>query len=271
LLQLARDQGIVKTTGERVGVHVADTLDGQIAYDLVLVTVLAHQVEAVVPALKRCAAKRIQFMFNNFEPETLRDAVGADRCSFGLPFIQATLDASGQLNATIGAGGQKCKMDSAECVAIFNESGVPSVFEPEMLLWLRCHAPLGAALESVCVAGTRRVVGASWAESMAIAHGMQESFTLIQRLGYRIYPSMKALLHAAPAWLVAAMLWLLSRVRSVRELLATGVSECRALVDLLAARAAPVLEPVAVRKILAMKPVMETPETGVAEPSLGKC
>ncbi len=257
LLQLARDQRIVKTLGESVDVHVTETLDEEIAYDLVLVTLLAHQVEAVVPALKRSAAKRIQFMFNNFEPEKLRDAVGADRCSFGMPFIQATLNPSGKLNATIGAGGQKSKMDSEECVAIFNQAGIPAVLEPEMLLWLRCHAPLGAALESVCVAGMRRGGGASWAESMAIARGMQESFTLIQRLGYRIYPSMKALLHAAPAWLVAVLLWSLSRVRSVRVLLATGVNECRALVDVLAANASEVFGPVAARKILAMKPGLE--------------
>jgi 2-dehydropantoate 2-reductase len=79
---------------------------------------------------------------------------------------------------------------------------------------------------------------------MAIARGMQESFTLIQRLGYRIYPSMKALLHAAPAWLVAVLLWSLSRIRSFRELLATGVNECRALVDVLAADASEVLGPI---------------------------
>jgi 2-dehydropantoate 2-reductase len=257
-LQLVRDQRIVKTTGESVDVHVTDTLDEQIAYDLVLVTVLAYQVEAVVPALRRSAAKRIQFMFNNFEPEKLRDAVGADRCSFGMPFIQATLDPSGKLNATIGAGGRKSKMDSEECVAIFNRAGIPAVIEPQMLLWLRCHTPVGAALESACFAGMRRGGGASWAESIAIARGMQESFTLIQQLGYRIYPSMKALMHAVPASLVAVLLWSLSRIRSFRELLATGVNECRALVDVLAANAPEVLEPVAVRKILAMKPVLET-------------
>jgi 2-dehydropantoate 2-reductase len=160
-LQLVRDQGIVKTTGERVDVHVTDTLDEQVAYDLVLVTVLAHQVEAVVPALRRSAAKKIQFMFNNFEPEKLRDAVGADRCSFGMPFIQATLDPGGKLNATIGAGGQKSKMGSEECVAIFNQAAIPAVLEPEMLLWLRCHAPVGAALESACFAGMRSDRGMS--------------------------------------------------------------------------------------------------------------
>lgn len=254
LQQLVRDVGIVKSLGERIDVRVTDRLDEKIAYDLVVVTLLAHQVDALVPVLKRCAARWIQFMFNNFEPEKLRDAVGADRCSFGMPFIQATLDSEGKLNAKIGTGGQKSKMNSKECVDVFNEAGLPAVFEPDMLLWLRCHAPLGAAFESVSVAGVRRGGGASWTESIVIARGMQESFTLIQRLGFRLYPSGKARLHASPVWLVAGLLWFLSRIRPFREVLATGANECRALVDVLVANASQAQPPVAVREILAMKP-----------------
>ena len=254
LQQLMRDQGIVKATGERADVIVTGKLDQEIAYDLVLVTLLAHQVMAVVPILKHSAAKWIQFMFNNFEPEQLRDAIGADRCSFGMPFIQASLDQSGRLQAKIGAGGQKSKMNSKECADIFNKADLPAVLEPDMLLWLRCHVPLGAALESVSVAGVRRDGGASWAEANAIALGMQESFTLIRRIGYPLYPSGKALLHASPAWLVTGLLWTMSRNRSFRELLATGANECRALVDVLVANASKAQPPVSAGMILAMKP-----------------
>ncbi len=254
LQQLVRDGGIVKTTGERADVNVTDSLDEGIAYDLVLVTLLAHQVGAVVPALQRSAAKWIQFMFNNFEPEQLRDAIGAERCSFGMPFIQASLDQDGRLKAKIGAGGQKSKMNSKECANVFNRAGLPAVLEPDMMLWLRCHAPLGAAFESVSVAGVRRGGGASWAESKTIALGLQESFTLIQRLGYKLYPSGKALLHRSPASSVAGLLWSLSRIRSFRELLATGANECRALVDVLAESASRAQPPVSTSRILAMKP-----------------
>jgi len=208
----------------------------------------------MLPGLQRSAAKWIQFMFNNFEPENLRDAVGADRCSFGMPFLQASLDQDGKLTAKIGAAGQKSKMNSKEWMTIFNNAGLPAVLEPDMLLWIRCQVPLGAAFESVSVAGVRRGGGASWDESIAIARGMQESFTLIQRLGYRLYPSGKSLLHASPAWLVASMLWFVSRIRSFRELLATGANECRALVDVLVANASQAQPPVSVSKILAMKP-----------------
>lgn len=254
LRQLVRDGGIVNAKGERANVRVTDKLDEEIAYDLVLVTLLAHQVEAMLPGLQRSAAKWIQFMFNNFEPENLRDAVGADRCSFGMPFLQASLDQDGKLTAKIGAAGQKSKMNSKEWMTIFNNAGLPAVLEPDMLLWLRCQVPLGAAFESVSVAGVRRGGGASWDESIAIARGMQESFTLIQRLGYRLYPSGRSLLHASPAWLVASMLWFVSRIRSFRELLATGANECRALVDVLVANASQAQPPVSVSKILAMKP-----------------
>ena len=257
--QLVRDQGIVKTTGERVNVRVTDTLDADIAYDLILVTLLAHQVGAVVPVLGRSAAKWIQFMFNNFDPEKLRDAVGADRCSFGMPFLQASLDQDGRLTAKIGAAGQKSKMNSKQWMQVFNDAGLPAVQEPDMLLWLRCHAPLGAAFESVSVAGVQRGGGASWAESITIARGMQESFTLIQRLGYRLYPSGKALLHASPAWLVAGLLWGMSRVRPFRELLATGANECRALVDVLVANAYQAQLPDTASRILAMKPLAMKP------------
>ncbi len=254
LRQLQRDHGIVNIGGERAEVRVADMLDEETPYDLVLVTVQAHQVDAILPGLQRSAAKWIQFMFNNFNPERLRDAVGAERCSFGMPFVQATVNQDGRLNAKIGAAGQKSKMNHPGWVSLFIAAGLPAVFEPEMLLWLRCHVPLGAAFESVCVAGVRRGGGASWGESMVIAHGVQESFTLIQRLGYRLYPSGKARLHASPAWVVAAMLWGMSRVTSFRDLLATGVNECRALVDAVVADAHRADPPVSVARIEAMKP-----------------
>ena len=207
LQQLRRDNAIVDIKGQRADVRVADALDETVPYDLVLVTLQAQQVDTVLAGLQRSSAKWIQFMFNVFEPERLRDAVGANRCSFGMPFVQATVDNNGKLSAKIGAGGQKSKMNHHGWVETFEASGLPAVFEPDMLLWLRCHVPLGAAFESVCVAGMRRGGGASWGESLVIARGMQESLTLIKRLGYRLYPRGKSRLNSSPAWMVASMLW----------------------------------------------------------------
>jgi 2-dehydropantoate 2-reductase len=255
LQQLQRECGIVNTKKERAGMRVIDSLDEQTSYDLIIVTLLAHQVDAVLPALRLSVARRIQFMFNTFDPERLRDAVGAHRCSFGMPFVQATVDKDGILNATIGAAGQKTKMNHQLWVTVFNAAGLPAVFEPNMLLWLRCHAPLCIAFESVSVAGVRRGGGATWSESMILARGLQESFTLIRRLGYRLYPSGKAFLHASPVWIPASMLFAMSRIKSFRDLLATGVGECRALVDMLVGAALRAEPASSVDKIQAMKPL----------------
>lgn len=96
LKQLQRDGAIVNVQGEQASVAVADKLDDQMPFDLVLVTLLAHQVDAVLPALRRSAARCVQFMFNTFDPERLREAVGPERCAFGMNFVQATLDATGR-------------------------------------------------------------------------------------------------------------------------------------------------------------------------------
>jgi 2-dehydropantoate 2-reductase len=254
LEQLGRDGAIVNTAGEKAEVQVSDKLDKGVPYDLVLVTLLAHQVDAVLPALQRCSARRIQFMFNNFEPERLQQAIGTERCSFGMPFLQARIDSEGRLDAKIGAAGQKSKMDSHDMVEVFNAAGLPAALEENMLLWLRCHVPMAVALESVSVAAVRRGGGASWKQAMVIARGTQEAFTLIQRLGYRLYPSGKVALHAGPAWLLASLLWSVSRIRSFRELLATGANECCALVASLVANASRAEQPVSVERIAAMMP-----------------
>lgn len=92
---------------------------------------------------------------------------------------------------------------------------------------------------------------------MTIARGARESFTLIQRLGYRVYPSGKAFLHASPTWVLASILWFMSRVRSFRELLATGLDECHALVDAVVASASRHGHSAFVNTIAAMKPVQK--------------
>jgi 2-dehydropantoate 2-reductase len=254
LAQLERDGGIVRSTGDRAEMRVAAMIDEATAYDLVIVTVLAHQVDAVLPALQRSASRRIQFMFNTFDPERLREAVGVERCSFGMPFVQAVIETDGTLRATIGSAGQRTKMDDRTSVDVFSAAGLPAVFEPDMPLWLRCHVPLAVAFESVCVAAQRRGGGASWSDAVVLAAGMRECFTLIKRLGYQLYPSGKARLAATPIWIVACMLWCISRVASFRDLLATGVNECRALVDVLVLHANGVEPPHSVDKIRAMKP-----------------
>ena len=266
LAQLQRDGAIVMAKGERAAVRVADALDAEPDYDLVLVTVLAHQVDAVLPALVASRARCIQFMFNTFDPERLRDAVGAERCAFGMPFVQATVDAEGKLHATIGAAGQKCLISAPRSVSIFVAAGLPAVVEPNMTLWLRCHVPLCVAFESASVAAVRRSGGASWAEAMVVARGAREGFTLVERLGYALYPSGKVFLHRSPAWVLASLLWLVTRNRAFRELLGGAAGECRALVDVMLAAAARATPPIALARLQAVRPAESG---GVTRPSGG--
>ncbi len=59
-LQKLRSDGCVVLDGsDRVSVTIADTLDEQIPYDLVVVTVPAHRIDALVTALKRSRARAV--------------------------------------------------------------------------------------------------------------------------------------------------------------------------------------------------------------------
>lgn len=264
LNQLRRDNGIVLKTGDRAEMRVGDELDEQTAYDLVVVTTLAHQAESLLPALARSKAQCIHFMSVNFNPERFQDAIGKKRCTFGMPFVMASLDREGKLNSRIGSRPKTLHGDQ-RWVDLFNGGGVPSAFEPDMLLWLRCHAPLTVAMESISVAGQRRGAGASWTEAMVVARGLRGGFAIVKRLGYRLYPRPKSVIASFPTFVIACTLWLVSRIASFRELLATGLSESRALADSIvaaAAKAKPAL-PAAVQAVLAMKPSEERGNSAV--------
>jgi 2-dehydropantoate 2-reductase len=252
--QLQRDGAIIDVKGEQAPVSVSDTLDEMVPYDVVIVTLSAHQTDAVLPTLERSAATCIQFMGNTFDPEKLQAAVGAARCSFGMPFVQAVLNPEGRLKVTIGAGGQKTIIDQQRWVDVFKAAGLPAALEPNMPLWLRCHVPLCVAFESVSVAGMKRGGGASWREALILARGVHASFSLIKALGCDLYPPTKRRIAGSPIAAVAAMLWLMSRIRSFRALLATGKAECFALIETMVAAAPRAKTPVDVSDIQAMKP-----------------
>ena len=254
-LQLQRDEAVVLRSGERAGMRVADRLDEEVAYDLVLVTMLAHQIDAVLPALSRSNAAALQFMFNNFEPERLSKAVGEGRSTFGMPFVMSTLDNNGRLETRANPG-QKTLHGDARWAQLFTAAGMPSAFEPEMPLWLRCHAPICIAMESICVAGQRRAGGATWREAVIVAHGLRSCFAIVKALGYSLYPPSKSTLASCPVPVLACMLWLASRVPSFRRLLSQGLLECRAIADVIALAANASKPPLAssATRVLAMKP-----------------
>ena len=260
LQQLQRDQAIILKTGERAEVRVADKLDEEAAYNLVVVTTPAHQVDAVLPALQRSKAQWVQFMFLTFEPERLRDAIGSHRCSLGMPLpLMATMDSEGRIKPTI-INSLKTKHGDQRSAKLFSSAGVPSAFEPEMALWLRCEAPVTVASQSIAVAGQRRGGGATWTEAEAVARGLHGGFAIVKGLGYRLYPSTKSTMYSVPNFLIAFLLWVFSRIPAMRELQATGLNECRALIDTMvaaAAKAKPPL-PAAAKALLAIKPTEES-------------
>jgi 2-dehydropantoate 2-reductase len=259
LQQLQRDQGIILKTGERAEVRVADKLDEEAAYPLILVTTPAHQVDAVLPALQRSKAQCVQFMFLTFEPERLTDAIGSHRCSFGMPAVMVMTDSEGRIKPTI-ISSLKTLHGDQRWADLFSSAGIPSAFEPDMSLWLRCEAPLTAATQSIAVAGQRRGGGATWAEAKAVARGLHGGFAIVKGLGYRLYPSKKSMMYSVPNFLIAFLLWVLSRIPAMRENLATGLNECRALIDTMVAAAAKTKPPLpeAAKALIAIKPTEES-------------
>ena len=256
LQQLQRDGAIVLADGKRATVHVSDHIDEETEYDILIVTAMAHQLPSILPALRRCRAKRLQFMFNNFAPEHLRDEFGAERCVFGMPFVMSSTDGDGKVNASISTS-SKTLIGDQRVVDIFNAAGIHAQHDADMILWLRCHVPFGAALESICVTAQRNGGGASWAQSMVVARGFQEGLALVKHLGFTLRPSSLGYFRSMPTFLLAAMLWSICRVTSVRVLLATGEAECRALIDVMVAAGRKAQPPMATAAIEAMKPAIQ--------------
>ena len=240
------------TTHEHASAIICDALDENIPYDLLLVTVKDYQVRALLPALTRCAARKIHFMFMTFEPDRLRQAVSPERAVLGMPFLQSDFDANGHLKMSIGK--RETLTDDPEWAHLFRAAGLPARHEPRMDLWLRCHVPLGAAFESVAVAAVQRGKGASWSRAWTLALGVRACFAMIRSQGYEIYPKDKARLEKLPVFIVAGMLWGLSCIPAFRTLLATGKAECCALIDDMLASTPTATLSIDLHAIRAMKP-----------------
>lgn len=255
LAQLTLSKAIITTSGSTAPITPASSLDPEVPYDLLIITLSAHQVTPrILSSISSSAVRSVLCLFNTFTPEDIQSALPKKSVEFGLPFFQALLDDSGHLEANItGSGTQPTLVSSQNLVDIFQSAGLPAAFEQDMQLWLRCHAPMCVALEAVSILGQRRGGGASWRESMTTARGVAACWGLIRAQGYVPYPGMKRGLERCPAWLVAFFLWAMSRVTALRELLAHAGAECDAMTDVLVA-AGKTYEGVNVEAIERMKP-----------------
>lgn len=235
LERLRRDGAVVLTSGERAAVQVCDELDVRVVYDLVLVTVLAPQVAAVLPVLRASAGRTVMFMFNTFEPlGPLRDAVGARRFAFGFPGGVFTLLLDGAIRPQIRAG---TVTDDGAWARVFTEAGVPTVVEADMHGWLRSHAALVIPLMSLGTVALARGAGVTWREASAYAAAMVDGFRVVRELGHEVKPALVGAVSRLPRLVVRALLWLMSRTQMQRDLGALGAAEPRMLIDMMTAAA----------------------------------
>lgn len=234
--QLRRDSGIVTTDGERAGVAVADQLDEQAPFDLIIVTTLAHQVDTVLPVLKRSPARQIHFMFVTPEYKRLRAAVGADRATFGMASVLSVFDGRGRLKLDVQQA--KAPQGDQRLVDLFDAAGMPAKLEPDMGRWLRSQVPLTIAMESVVGTGMQHKKGATWAEASAGARGLRAGYSILKGLGETPYPGDKNQMSRLPLPVLAFILRTVSRGK-YRETVGNSAEECRGLIDLFTAEAGP--------------------------------
>jgi 2-dehydropantoate 2-reductase len=231
LAQLTQEQAIVKTNGERAIISVSASLNSTTPWDLVLVTVLAPQVEALLPTLASSAAKTIMFMFNTFEPlKRLQETVGAERFAFGFPAILATLT-DGKLSSEIFTVGQVTTVTEQRWADLFTASGIKAVVHPDIESWLRTHAAMIVPFMLAIGVSYQRQSGISFGEAYQYAKGLNEGFRLVRKLGNQITPIPMKLLAYVPSIIVAAVLWSVTRSKSLRRLGAAGNKEPIALIE----------------------------------------
>jgi 2-dehydropantoate 2-reductase len=262
LAQLRRDGGIVATSGERAEVAVAGRLDEDVPYDLVIVTVLAHQIDPLLPALARSRAGCVHLMFVTPEADRLRAAIGADRVTFGMAAVLATLDGEGRLGLTIPR--TRAPQGDQRWVDLFQEAGMPATLEKDMGRWLRYQTPLTIAMESVALSGMQHRRGATWAEARTGARGLRAGFAIFRAAGETPYPAVKKRLSSAPLPLLTLMLWGVSRSR-FRETVGNSAEECRGLADLLAAEGGPATR-AAVSAVQTLRPAQTGLATSLSSP-----
>lgn len=251
LEELERERAIVTVSDERAPVVPSAALDPAVVWDLVLVTVLAHQLEPVMPALESSAAKTVMFMFNTFASlEPLKEAVGAARFAFGFPAIFASLP-GGKLKYQIYTKGQVTTVTDPGWSKIFTDAGIVTVVHGDMHSWLRSHAAFVVPMMGLsALVHTRGGRGISWSEARGFTRVWNDGFELVRRLGNEITPAPVVMMTRTPELVLTAGFWAMSRTKTARELGALGKTEVRFLLDAMiaAAPAGSVEELVALRR-----------------------
>lgn len=234
LEELLRDAAITAVDGRRAPLTTLTEFDESIQYDLVLVTVMSHQVDTLIPSLEASAAKSILFMFNTFEnTERWIHALGSERIAFGFPKMVAFFEA-GMLRSVVNGPGMVTTLSSPKWAELLKNAGMPTKVEVDMDSFLRSHV---AFVVPLMVAGQwtwKRETKLSWSEAKQLTEALVEGLELVRALGHTIKPSFIALLAKMPFTLLTGLLWLFSRTADVKNLGEFGSSEVRALIDAMA-------------------------------------
>ncbi|ALV05898.1 ketopantoate reductase family protein [Roseateles depolymerans] len=236
LEELRREGGVIESiAGDRASVNVDEQLEPTTPWDLVLVTVLAHQVDAVLPALVSCRAATVMFMFNTFgELGSLRDVVGAHRTRFAFPNMISFFEA-GKLRNVVGGPGMVTATDSVEWVERFKAAGMPAELRADMQSYLRSHVAFVVPLMAAAHMTPPQGPGVTWHQARQLATALKAGLTLVTELGHQWMPGFVVVLARLPHRLAAAMLWAFSRTTTNRDLARFGPDEVRSLIDTMAA------------------------------------
>jgi 2-dehydropantoate 2-reductase len=232
---LRREGAIVAVDGRRAQVRVVLEIDVSVPYDLVLVTVLAHQVDPLLPSLAASTAKTILLMFNTFErTERWRDALGRHRFAFGFPNMTAFFEEE-KLRSVVDGPGMVTTLTSPKWADVLKQAGMPTEVESDIDSFLRSHV---AFVVPLMVAGQliwKRDAELSWAEARRLTEALREGFDLVRALGHAIKPGYVALLARMPSILQLGLVWTFSRTAGVKNLGGFGPDEVRALIDAMTA------------------------------------
>lgn len=234
LEQLTREGAIVHTSGERAAVQVASSLDASTPFDLVLVTVLATQVDAILPALQACSARQVMFMFNTFRSiEPLRAAVRPERFTFGFPAgVFVLLNEAGHITPQVNSG---TTASESEWATVFTQAGIPTGVEADMQSYLRSHAAMVYPLMAMGVVVAGRGAGLSWREAGQHADALFAGMKIVRAMGSAFRPAWMSTVAGMPRGVAAGLLWCLSRTKVIRDLGKLGNTEPRMLADMMSA------------------------------------
>lgn len=216
---------------DEVNVSVSDTLDGEPAPDLLLVAVRRQHADAVLAAVARSPAARIMFMFNvAADLSRFRDAVGAERFSWGFPAAVAGFDGDVLVYSVVPALLRPLQITTigglegleppglAELRGLLSGARIPSVVCSDMESWLKTHAAFMAPLISAALLA-RKARALTWADARLAARAMDAGFRAVRRAGSRLLPWNMALLRGVPTGLKTFALWLAFRFEGLRAAL----------------------------------------------------